>query len=279
MSQKDGSGIQAWTTSIRVAMANDPCRQLFEDQIQVHAFLFLEDYFESIISGPQQAPIIDLVKTPSRKKKNIPRNTRTVTADPISLLEFQPITSDDRSQNSSLPLPSQGRTNELSVIAEDDESPERSHVHTMPPPTASPGHRHLETGTPVVPKDSLTDSGIQPPDVVDVGSGAEELLTSATDSKTTVTPIKTSHHVSLVSSHPPHPSNTFIGDDAPSSPQPSHTASIVPHDASSLVPSSLLSNLSPEPMTVLLDKPESANSAHTSGGSHYPDSARSVAAA
>ncbi|KAI6153602.1 hypothetical protein BKA82DRAFT_2717457 [Pisolithus tinctorius] len=123
MSQKDGSGIQAWTTSIRVTMANDPCRQLFEDQIQVHAFLFLEDYFESIISGPQQAPIIDLVKTPSRKKKNIPRSTRTVTTDPISLLEFQPITSDDRSQTSSLPLPSQGRTNELSVIAEDDESP------------------------------------------------------------------------------------------------------------------------------------------------------------
>ncbi|KAI6133052.1 hypothetical protein EDD16DRAFT_2429 [Pisolithus croceorrhizus] len=55
MSQKDGGGIQAWTTSIRTAMANDPCRQLFEDQIQVHAFLFLEDYFESIISGPQQA--------------------------------------------------------------------------------------------------------------------------------------------------------------------------------------------------------------------------------
>ncbi|KAH0838294.1 hypothetical protein J3R83DRAFT_6571 [Lanmaoa asiatica] len=60
-------------------MANDPCRKLFEDQVQTHAFIFLDDYLEHILAGPKQAPIIELVKTPGRKK-NIPRRTRAATA-------------------------------------------------------------------------------------------------------------------------------------------------------------------------------------------------------
>lgn len=35
-------------------MANDPCRQLFEDQVQTHAFIFLDDYLEHILAGPKQ---------------------------------------------------------------------------------------------------------------------------------------------------------------------------------------------------------------------------------
>lgn len=58
MSEKHGVGIHAWMLSIRQSMANDPCRQLFEDQVQTHAFLFLDDYLESIIAGPQQAYVL-----------------------------------------------------------------------------------------------------------------------------------------------------------------------------------------------------------------------------
>jgi len=35
-------------------LANDPCRRLFEDQVQKHGFIFLEDYLENILDGPKQ---------------------------------------------------------------------------------------------------------------------------------------------------------------------------------------------------------------------------------
>ncbi|KAG6381160.1 hypothetical protein JVT61DRAFT_5561 [Boletus reticuloceps] len=72
------SGIHAWMASVRTSMATDPCRQLFEDQVQTHAFIFLDDYLEHILAGPKQGPMIDLVKTPGRKK-NILRRTRAAT--------------------------------------------------------------------------------------------------------------------------------------------------------------------------------------------------------
>ncbi|KAG1881666.1 hypothetical protein C8R48DRAFT_624029 [Suillus tomentosus] len=72
-------GIVAWTTSIRMSMAKDPCRQLFEDQVQTHGFIFLDDYLESILAGPKQEAIIDLVKTPARKKA-APKRTRAATS-------------------------------------------------------------------------------------------------------------------------------------------------------------------------------------------------------
>ena len=48
------SGIYTWMASMRASMANDPCRQLFEDQVQTHAFIFLDDYLEHILAGPKQ---------------------------------------------------------------------------------------------------------------------------------------------------------------------------------------------------------------------------------
>ncbi|KAG1783946.1 hypothetical protein EV702DRAFT_1056471 [Suillus placidus] len=72
-------GIVAWTTSIRTSMAKDPCRQLFEDQVQTHGFIFLDDYLENILAGPKQEAIIDLVKTPARKK-TAPKRTRAATS-------------------------------------------------------------------------------------------------------------------------------------------------------------------------------------------------------
>lgn len=34
-------------------MANDPGRQILEDQIQNDGFMFLEDYLDNILSGPR----------------------------------------------------------------------------------------------------------------------------------------------------------------------------------------------------------------------------------
>jgi hypothetical protein len=47
-------GILSWATSIRAAMVNDPCRQSLEDQIQMHGFLFLDDYLDNIFAQARQ---------------------------------------------------------------------------------------------------------------------------------------------------------------------------------------------------------------------------------
>ncbi|KAL4070924.1 hypothetical protein J3A83DRAFT_3311215 [Scleroderma citrinum] len=127
MTNNDGTGIHGWMLSIRASMANDPCRQLFEDQVQTHAFLFLDDYLENIIAGPQQAPIIDLVKTPGRKK-NVPRRPKAAPTNTAKLLEFEP----QAYQDSPLEVPVFGRRNDLSIIAEGDESPEHSFIAAPP---------------------------------------------------------------------------------------------------------------------------------------------------
>ncbi|KAJ6519807.1 hypothetical protein C8R45DRAFT_952785 [Mycena sanguinolenta] len=61
-------GVLEWCNSTRFAMINDPGRQLFQDQINTHGFLFLNDYLDNILAGPRRDPLIELVKTPGRKK-------------------------------------------------------------------------------------------------------------------------------------------------------------------------------------------------------------------
>ncbi|KAH0590744.1 hypothetical protein H2248_000870 [Termitomyces sp. 'cryptogamus'] len=62
------AGLLEWSNAIRFTMANDPGREIFKDQLNTHGFIFLDDYLENILSGPSQDPIIELVKTPGRKK-------------------------------------------------------------------------------------------------------------------------------------------------------------------------------------------------------------------
>jgi hypothetical protein len=50
----DNRGFLAWATSIRTTMANDPGRKFFQDQIQTHGFIFLDDYLDNILAGPKQ---------------------------------------------------------------------------------------------------------------------------------------------------------------------------------------------------------------------------------
>ncbi|RXW15515.1 hypothetical protein EST38_g10351 [Candolleomyces aberdarensis] len=49
-------------------MANDSGREFFQQQVQTQGFLFLDDYLDNILSGTKQDPLIELVKTPGRRK-------------------------------------------------------------------------------------------------------------------------------------------------------------------------------------------------------------------
>ncbi|KAJ7125589.1 hypothetical protein C8R43DRAFT_710410 [Mycena crocata] len=69
----DQPGLLEWCNSTRFTMANDPGRQLFHDQIQTHGFLFLTDYLDNIRAGSRRDPLIELVKTPGRKKATTKR--------------------------------------------------------------------------------------------------------------------------------------------------------------------------------------------------------------
>ncbi|KAJ7492630.1 hypothetical protein FB451DRAFT_541411 [Mycena latifolia] len=71
------TGLLEWCNSTRFTMANDPGRQLFQDQIQTHGFLFLTDYLDNILAGPRRDPLIELVKTPGRKKATSKRPVAT----------------------------------------------------------------------------------------------------------------------------------------------------------------------------------------------------------
>jgi hypothetical protein len=54
LEQDAETAILRWMNSIRFQMAMDPARQYFEDQIYEHGLNFLDDYWESILVGPQE---------------------------------------------------------------------------------------------------------------------------------------------------------------------------------------------------------------------------------
>ncbi|KAI0778149.1 hypothetical protein BD413DRAFT_100796 [Trametes elegans] len=73
------AGVLAWCNAIRFNMAKDPGRQILHDQIQTQGFEFLDSYLDNFFSGPKNEPVIELLKTPGRKK-NAPSKTRSATA-------------------------------------------------------------------------------------------------------------------------------------------------------------------------------------------------------
>ncbi|KAI5123631.1 hypothetical protein M0805_003445 [Coniferiporia weirii] len=79
VSGQEHPGIMTWVSVIRTTMANDPGRQILEDQIQSSGFSFLEDYLDGILAGPRHDPIIELLKTPGRKR-DAPKKTRAAVA-------------------------------------------------------------------------------------------------------------------------------------------------------------------------------------------------------
>ncbi|KAI0639365.1 hypothetical protein C8Q77DRAFT_1152348 [Trametes polyzona] len=73
------AGVLAWCNTIRFNMAKDSGRQILHDQIQTQGFDFLDSYLESFFEGPRNEPVIELLKTPGRKK-NAPARTRAAAA-------------------------------------------------------------------------------------------------------------------------------------------------------------------------------------------------------
>ncbi|KAG6851067.1 hypothetical protein H0H93_002959 [Arthromyces matolae] len=80
------AGLLEWSNAIRFSMVNDPGREIFQAQLNTHGFIFLDDYLENILLGPSQDPIIELVKTPGRKKAALKRPKG------LTLSKLQPIT-------------------------------------------------------------------------------------------------------------------------------------------------------------------------------------------
>ncbi|PFH54465.1 hypothetical protein AMATHDRAFT_45 [Amanita thiersii Skay4041] len=141
-------------------MATDPGRQLFKDQVQTHGFSFLDDYLDNILSNAKQDTLIELVKTPGRKRPfaqarfasnlkvaalsfqeegereangflkhkepprapNVPKDCEPKAVVPVLSSVTPSITMHD-----SFPPP-HTETVELSIIAEDDENAEKSHL-------------------------------------------------------------------------------------------------------------------------------------------------------
>ncbi|KAJ7597027.1 hypothetical protein C8J56DRAFT_817242 [Mycena floridula] len=68
------AGLLEWANTIRFGMVSDNGRTSFRDHVQSHGFLYLEDYFEEIIGGAKQGGLIDLVKTPGRKRTTTMKN-------------------------------------------------------------------------------------------------------------------------------------------------------------------------------------------------------------
>ncbi|KAF8350073.1 hypothetical protein F5887DRAFT_943645 [Amanita rubescens] len=166
-------GLLQWANNIRLTMATDPGRALFKEQVQIHGFSFLDDYLDNILSNAKPDTLLELVKTPGRKRtltkkpkptsklkqgitlfsedeergQAIPQEITTGAqsnlqhhqpelargAAPVKTPNVQVSHCDalgvSEASSSTLvnPLP-HNKINELSIIAEDDEMAERSHV-------------------------------------------------------------------------------------------------------------------------------------------------------
>ncbi|KAK0478367.1 hypothetical protein IW261DRAFT_224622 [Armillaria novae-zelandiae] len=132
------AGLLKWGNDVRQSMANDPGRQFFRDQIQMHGFLFLDDYLDNILAGARQDALIDLVKTPSRKK--------AVTKQPRTASKLKNVVAvlfnDDGDKENTSPVNSFHHT----LLHTKSKSPER-HVNenVSPRPPLGPRSMHPET--------------------------------------------------------------------------------------------------------------------------------------
>ncbi|KAF9053831.1 hypothetical protein BDZ89DRAFT_1153517 [Hymenopellis radicata] len=125
------AGLLQWSNEIRRAMASDPGRQLFADQIQKDGFLFLDDYLDNILSGAKQDGLIDLVKTPSRNR-TAPRQPKTASKlKNIVAISFEATSHAQGKENVRPPnlFPS--------IAPHKNSKPDDLHFATPPPP-ASP---------------------------------------------------------------------------------------------------------------------------------------------
>ncbi|KII94385.1 hypothetical protein PLICRDRAFT_27217 [Plicaturopsis crispa FD-325 SS-3] len=142
------SGILAWASAIRFTLQNDPSKQLFNDQIQTHGFLFLDEYLDGILAGPKKDPIIELVKTPGRKR-DAPKRTRAATAAATKMKNVVSLSLEDDNvdKENAVPVNNFHKTLLAAKSKLDEEPPARpplSHAHNtrIVEPVDQPTHSH-----------------------------------------------------------------------------------------------------------------------------------------
>ncbi|KAK7058975.1 hypothetical protein VNI00_001599 [Paramarasmius palmivorus] len=143
------SGLLEWGNSIRFSMANDPGREFFQEQINTHGFLFLDDYLNNILAKPKQefvsrgpshhlaisdpssSALIDLVKTPSRRKNQIQVKKQKTNPSPSKLKTVVSLEDCENKENSA-PLNSFHQAL-LKARAKDEDHEQPTRAPSVPP--------------------------------------------------------------------------------------------------------------------------------------------------
>lgn len=90
-------GIVQWTVAIRLSMLDDPGRKELQSDIDINGYQWLDEYWENILAGPKNESdnfvlilrpplnytfrtLVELVKTPARRKENQKRNKAEASA-------------------------------------------------------------------------------------------------------------------------------------------------------------------------------------------------------
>ncbi|KAF8213059.1 hypothetical protein K438DRAFT_1803337 [Mycena galopus ATCC 62051] len=165
-------GVLEWCNSTRFTMINDPGRQLFQDQIQTHGFLFLNDYLDNILAGPRRDPLIELVKTPGRKKATSKRPV----APPSGLKSVTVSLEDDNDASSKENLVPVNSFHRALLQAKDKSPPQKEE---KPPPqkaSLSPG-THVSEVSLQAKEESLPPPESRPPEPAQISGGVSSQTT------------------------------------------------------------------------------------------------------
>ncbi|KAF6766045.1 hypothetical protein DFP72DRAFT_952997 [Ephemerocybe angulata] len=156
-----------WSNSIRFNMVNDSGRELFQQQVQSQGFSFLDSYLENILSGTKQDPLIDLVKTPGRRKALAKKpKTASKLGNPI-VFSLGPTSDETQPPANSTPAPAH-----LSLEAE-TKKPAHSPIDSKPVETR-PVLEETQTITEPVP----THDDIEPESEMDDIASTADYLTA-----------------------------------------------------------------------------------------------------
>ncbi|KAG8929954.1 hypothetical protein FRC02_004840 [Tulasnella sp. 418] len=93
MAFEASAGIVKWASNIHNRLQNDPTRAAFKELVQVQGFLFLEEYLEEVLKGPKDQPVIELAKTPGRRKETQKRTRAAVAAVAATATKLKTIVS------------------------------------------------------------------------------------------------------------------------------------------------------------------------------------------
>ncbi|CAK5280218.1 unnamed protein product [Mycena citricolor] len=138
-------GLLEWCNATRFSMANDPGRPAFEGQIQKQGLHFLNDYLDNILASPRQDPLIDLVKTPARKRVPMKKPVSSTTLKSVITVSLEdkdelgskeniaPVNNFHRAllQTAEKPFASQSSTSHGSLVASPPHSKAMDHIDVV----------------------------------------------------------------------------------------------------------------------------------------------------